>query len=516
MKISWRSLFVLQILAAALGSTLSLIAADWPMFGHDPQRSGWASEERTLTADNVRRLELKWKVKLKNEPKFLNALTAPVVATDVQTPQGKMALVYVAGTSNNFYALEAATGSVYWSRNFPTRFHPGDTPHAETVFCPDTITATPAIDRGTATIYVIAMDGFLYGLDLATGKDKFQPMPFVAPFSKNWSLNLVDGVVFTTLTQGCGDGPSGFYAMDIKNPRHPVVRRLLTSTSETGGIWGRGGPVAGTNHRIYGLTADGRFNPANGEFGSSVVAASLPDLDFADYFTPKNWQEINRRDLDLASSSPVWFTDGKYELLAGGGKEGVLYLLDAQALGGADHQTPLYVSPLLGNDAHSYQLGGIWGAPAVRQDESGRPWIYVPLWGPVSTHAPVFPTTHGPNPHGSIMAFRVGASAGAQTPTLEPMWVSGDFNLPDPPIIANGVVFELSTGENADQKAEDRTKNTRPGVLYALDAKTGAVLFTSGGLIHSWVHFSGLALADGQVYVVDHDSWVYCFGLSQE
>jgi hypothetical protein len=42
------------------------------------------------------------------------------------------------------------------------------------------------------------------------------------------------------------------------------------------------------------------------------------------------------------------------------------------------------------------------------------------------------------------------------------------------------------------------------------------VLYESGKLINSWVHFSGLAVADGQVYAVDHDSWVYCFGLKKQ
>src|SRR5579875_3380653 len=30
--------------------------------------------------------------------------------------------------------------------------------------------------------------------------------------------------------------------------------------------------------------------------------------------------------------------------------------------------------------------------------------------------------------------------------------------------------------------------------------------YQSGAAIKSWVHFSGLAVADGQVYAVDHDS----------
>lgn len=515
MKTTMRGLFVLQVLVASFCSSTSLLAADWPMFAHDPQRTGWASEEKTLTRQNVRGLELKWKVKVKNEPKFLTALTAPVVAADVDTQNGKISLVYVAGSSNNLYALDAATGAVVWDRTFHSLVLPGKGKHQGTVFCPLGITATPLIDRATGTIYVIAMDGRLFGMDLVTGKDRFQPMPFVTPFSKNWSLNLVDDILYTSLSQGCGDGPSGFYSMDIRNPRRPLVRRLLLSITETAGIWGRGGPVAGKNHRIYGLTADGRFNRSSGQFGSSVVAGSLPDLDLADYFTPGNWQEINKLDLDLGSASPVWFSYGKYDLLAGGGKEGVVYLMDANSLGGGGHDSPLFTTPLLGNDERNWQMRGIWGAPAEWKDETGETWVYVPIWGPVSKNAPHFRNTNGPNPHGSIMAFTVGLDGASKKPILKPAWVSSDFNLPDPPIIANGVVFALSTGENANQTS-DRIQDTRPGVLYALDAKTGAVLYESGGLINSWVHFSGLAVADGQVYTVDHDSWVYCFGLKKQ
>jgi outer membrane protein assembly factor BamB len=138
------------------------------------------------------------------------------------------------------------------------------------------------------------------------------------------------------------------------------------------------------------------------------------------------------------------------------------------------------------------------------------------MWGPVSEAAPKFAVTNGVNPHGSIMAFKVVSGSSSNTPVLEPIWVSGDFNLPDPVVIANGVVFALSTGENAKQTGStdaSRMENTRPAVLYALDAHTGQPLYNSGDTIKSWVHFSGLAIAEGHVYVVDHDSQVYCFGL---
>ena len=50
-------------------------------------------------------------------------------------------------------------------------------------------------------------------------------------------------------------------------------------------------------------------------------------------------------------------------------------------------------------------------------------------------------------------------------------------------------------------------------MLKALDLKTGKELFNSGTAMTSWVHFSGLAVSDGRVFAVDHDSNVYCFGL---
>lgn len=512
-KVGFNPRIVSRIWAAVLfAGSVSLSAADWPTFGHDPQRTGWAVEETALRRENVARLELKWKAQVKNEARFLHALTAPLVGTDVATFQGTKTLVYVAGSSNNVFALDAVDGSVVWSRQFTTRLAAVGGDYQGTFLCPNGITATPVIDRSLNAIYVIGADGRLYGLDLSTGKDHFAPIPFIAPFSKSWSLNLVDGRIYTALSQGCGDAESGFYSIDVKDPHRPLVRRLLLSNTDTAGIWGRGGPVAGENGRIYGQTADGGFDPAAGDYSNSVVSALLPDLALADYFTPLDWQAISKADLDMGAASPAWFRYKNRNLVVGGGKQAVVYLMDAESLGGRDHHTPVSVTPQLGNDGRSYKEAGIWGELSTWQDEQGERWIYVPMWGAVSKQAPTFRQVNGPNPHGSVMAFKVALDAPTQRPSLEPAWISGDFNLPDPVAIANGVVFVVSTGENANQET-DRSLDTRPAVLYALDAKTGETLWNSGGAMQGWVHFSGLAIANGRVYAVDHDSRVYCFGL---
>ena len=244
--------------------------------------------------------------------------------------------------------------------------------------------------------------------------------------------------------------------------------------------------------------------------------------------------DINRKDLDISSGGVVAFSYKHHDLIAGGGKESVLYLLRGDSLGGKDHHTPLYVTPPLGNDAKELEEKGMWGAPAVWTDSrDGQTWLYVTIWGPVSKDAPPFPLKNGETPHGCIMAFNVVEDDKTRQPILRPAWISPDFDLPDPPVVAGGVLFALATGENPRQThvqgkmhfastdewkknlltTEQRAMGTHPAVLYALDAKTGKLLYQSDDAMKSWVHFSGLAVSDGRVFAVDHSSRIYCFGL---
>jgi outer membrane protein assembly factor BamB len=503
-------------------------AGNWLTFGHDPQRTGWARGNDALSVKNVGTLELKWKSKLDNQPLSLTALTAPLVASGVTTPEGVKTLVYVAGSSDHVFALDADTGKLVWSVTFHSPVLPKN---PGMWLCPNNLNATPTIDRRAGIIYVLAADGRLFGLGLGTGRIKFGPIQFVPPYSKDWSLNLIHGVIYTSVSQNCSETQSGIYAMDVRHPMRPVIHDLLVAKKGGAGIWGRGGVTAGEGNRIYAATGDGPNDPAAGEYGSSVIAVKIPALKVEDYYSPNDYALLTRYDLDIGASSPVWFAHGKYHLLAAGGKGGTLYLLNADRLGSGDHQTPLETLRL-SNDQRAYEENGIWGGFATWRDPQGETWLYVPVWGAISKNAPQFPQTHGPDPDGCLMAFKVGYDAHSQ-PRLVPEWVSRDFNRPEPPVVANGVVFGLSTGENPQQTAgaavvskpghfgnriltnQERMENTRHAILYALDARTGKVLYSSGDTITSWVHFSGLAVANGRIYAVDHDSQVYCFDLKK-
>ncbi|HWX90678.1 MAG TPA: hypothetical protein VNY75_10250, partial [Rhizomicrobium sp.] len=90
---------------------------DWLTWGHDPERTGSNPDEKILNKANVSRLEVKWIAQISTAPKdyILSTMTAPVIAT-VNTPQGPAARVFVVGSDNTVFAINAATGKIVWQK----------------------------------------------------------------------------------------------------------------------------------------------------------------------------------------------------------------------------------------------------------------------------------------------------------------------------------------------------------------------------------------------------------------
>ena len=453
----------------------------------------------------------------------MNGLTAPVVAENVLTAQGHKDIVVVAGASDTLDAVDIDSGKLLWHKQFQIE---GTPKQAARWLCPNSLTATPAIQLGGGTtsrdrtVQVIASDGKLHSLNLVNGEDRKPPIQFVPAFSKNWSLNLVKGKLYTTTSQGCNGAVSGVYSMDLDKPDRPVT--FSQAGISGAGIWGRAGVTIGTDGNIYAETGDGPVDATTGKYGDSFLALSPDDLKIKDHYTPNNWVWINRKDLDLGCLSPAYFHFKQWDLVVGGGKEGRLVILDAKSLGGDDHHTPLYTSPIYLNE-DLYSAGrGFWGALATWEDPSGTRWVYAPGLGPISEKAPKFETTNGPVTAGALMAFKVEEKDGK--PVLTPAWTSRNMNVPEPPIIANGMVFSVSSGEFTLQAnveghlmtSEERLKaSPSHAILYAFDAATGAELANSGDAMPGISHFSGIALSNGRIFVSTLDSNLYSFGLHE-
>jgi len=489
--------------------------ANWPTFGGDPERTGWARNESVLSRDNVGHLTLLWSKKLDNDVRELTGLTAPVVLGNLFTPKGVLDILIVGGSSDKVFALDGDTGRVLWSKAFHTELKPRQKPDW---LCPNALNATPVVDPATKTAYIIAADGVLHALQVVNGEEVRTPQQFVPAFSKVWSLNLVKGVLYTSVSQGCNGAKSGIYTLNIKEP--DAKPAFFESSTAGAGIWGRGGVAVDSATGIaYGATGDGPFDPAKGKYSDTVVAVNSAGK-LLDYFTPSNFEWITRKDLDMGNISPVLFKYGDKKLVATGGKEGLVVLLDTASLGGSDHRKPLDRTARLTNDDVLFQGEGIWGALASAPDAEGTPWLYVPVWGPVAAKAPKFPMKHGEAQDGSVMAFKV---VGDSSPKLEPAWMSRNLSVPEPPVVANGVVYVLSTGENVVQvdsggnifTSAQRAETKGHAMLYAFDAYSGAELFSSGDTIPDWSHFSGLAVNNGHVYLITHESTVYAFGLAE-
>lgn len=111
--------------------------------------------------------------------------------------------------------------------------------------------------------------------------------------------------------------------------------------------------LAGPRRHSFVSTGDGVFDPAAGDYSNTFLAAAPGLTGVRDYFSPSNWSAISKQDLDLPSGGLLEFTFNGKELLAGVGKELVIYLLDAHNLSGSNHQRPLYISPVLANQGRA-------------------------------------------------------------------------------------------------------------------------------------------------------------------
>jgi outer membrane protein assembly factor BamB len=203
------------------------------------------------------------------------------------------------------------------------------------------------------------------------------------------------------------------------------------------------------------------------------------------------------------------------------GKECRLYLMDTESIGGDDHRTPLYRTPLICNEDVNFASAGIWGSLASWEDAKGTRWVLTPIWGPKHS-AFTAPLEYGPVKDGAVVAFKVEEKGGKLQ--LTPAWISRDMNRAEPPVIANGVIYAYGNGEGTHQATEEkgltntleeRLPASTHAVLYALDAQTGKELWSSGDQISSWNHWSGLSVANGRVYIATFDGMLYCFGIKK-
>jgi outer membrane protein assembly factor BamB len=302
-------------------------------------------------------------------------------------------------------------------------------------------------------VYAVTGDGVLRTLGQGSGRETQKPWQFVPAGSYLSDLVMVGGVAYASTMNNCGGTPDGVWAMDINSSDKATV------SWKTGGGSPLGAPALSSTGTVYVAVGEGKT--AAGGYSNSVVALDGKTLALKDSFTAPA----------ALASEPVVFSNGGREYVTAEAKDGRIFLLDADSLGGADHKTALAVTPATGAAV----------ALATWEEANGTRWV-------IGSSA------------GSVAAYKLEPENGK--PALRPAWTSQKLATLKAPILVNGVVFALSGGSASS-----------PAVLYALDGATGKALWNSGSKISSWVDRAGLSSSQGQVYVVTHDHTFYAFGI---
>jgi outer membrane protein assembly factor BamB len=286
-----------------------------------------------------------------------------------------------------------------------------------------------------------------------------------------------------------------------------------------GGFSGTGGTAIGKDGTVYVqvMYAPGDAAESHGE---TVVALTPKDLKVKDYFTPDK-KPRDKSSAEVPGITPLVFSSFGKEMLLAGGTDGRLFLLDSKSLGGADHHTPLFASNPIAQGNKKRDNSGFRGTFSSWVDfNTGTTWFYAPIVGPPHASARLAAAKNAPH-DGSIVALKLAEQDGH--PALQTSWLSRDIASPAPVVIANGMVFALSTGESpsvgnrkhARYSTAELEQVAGKATLFVLDGVTGKQLYSSGDSVSSSSPAGGLALANGRVYFATRDNTVYCFGLVQ-
>ena len=246
--------------------------------------------------------------------------------------------VFVATERNNVYALDATTGKVQWQKNLGEPVPRSQLPCGN--IDPTGITSTPVADARRGVVYVVPFTmpprHDLVALDLSSGAQRFRrpvdPQGADPKVQQQRSALAMAGdqvlVAYGGLFGDCGDYHG--YVVGAPADGGGSVTTYQVPTARGGAVWAPPGPVVDNNTV---LIASGNSVGAGGnpDLSNSVLRLSLPGLTLQDSWTPRNRDALSQSDQDLGSTSPVPVGGGLVFVV---GKEGVGYLMRADALGG--------------------------------------------------------------------------------------------------------------------------------------------------------------------------------------
>jgi hypothetical protein len=459
------------------GGGPTVFGTDVLTYHNDAMRSGQDLTENVLTPQNVGVMTF-GKLRILAADGAVDA--APLVVSGLMVGGTQHNVLYVASEHDSLFAYDADTGALLAKTSLlGSSESPSEPVNGCGQVSPEIgITATPVIDRSAGpngTLFVVAMSRDagghyyqrLHALDLLTLADRLpaQSVQASAPgngpnsaggqlqfdsrqYKERAALLLLNSRIYLTFASHCDIDPYNGWIMSYDEATLAQSAVLqLTPNGTRGSIWDAGGIAADGSGNVYATVANGTFDtvlnaqgfPQQGDFGNAAIklATGGAGPTITDFFTMFNTVTESDDDVDLGSGSVLLLMDQTdnagqvHHLLVVGGKDGYLYVLNRDHMGGFNAgANQIWQQITLG--------GALFSAPVYFNDS-----VYVADAG------------------GTLKAFRF---ANATLPASPSSQTAATFAYPgtSPAVSANGsanaIVWALESSQGA------------PAVLHAYDA----------------------------------------------
>jgi Divergent InlB B-repeat domain len=514
---------LLPAIAAAAALLLSAVpaSAEAPVTAAaDSLRTGWYPDEAQLTPQL-----------LEEGGAFGRNFTTPVQGQVYAQPLVSGHTLLAATEDDWIYGIDSQSGEVEWKRSVGIPWNAADigcedlTPHVG-------ITGTPVIDPTTDTAYFFAKsyaseeetgpaEWKMHGVDLANGEEE-QGFPVtIAGEAQNLAgvtfnptqqlqrpaLLLMDGVVYAGFGSHCDTQPYQGWVVGVSTKGDV---KAMWATSESGAaVWQAGGGLVSDGEGQILFATGNSFTepslpasadePPEGHLGDSVVRALVnPDgrLEATEFFSPFNNVELDANDLDLGSGAPIGLpspyfgTEAVPHLLVQVGKQGVVYLLNRDQLGGMGQGEG-------GGNADVQEVSiphGVWGSLATWPGDGG--YVYIPSNGALEV------LKYGIDGAGAPHLARVATSEGFEFGSGSPL-VTSNGTTP-----GSGIVWisRCSNPPGCDGSTVD---------AYAAAPAGGVPQLLWSGEIGVSSKFARPDASGGRIYVGTRDGRILGFGATR-
>jgi hypothetical protein len=375
------------------------------------------------------------------------------------------------------------------------------------------VNGTPVIDGAGGILYVVSKSvnstpaNFyqrLHAIDITTGSEKTGSPMLIAgsvpgtgdgtstvTFSakqqnQRGGLAIANGTVYIIWGSHEDNSPWYGWMMGYRYGGTGFTQTAVfnsTPNLQGGGMWmGGGAPSVDSNNNLYVLTGNGGFDagngsPPNNDYGDSLLQLSAA-LQVTHFFTPSDELSDNQSDADFGSGGAAVLADlpsGNLvtHALVCGGKDGTLYVLNRDQLGGFGD----------GAAVQTIALGhGIFSTAAIWNNR-----LYIAgKGGPL--------TAYQLNPSTVQFALASSSSNSFGFPGSTPSLSSS--------ALQNGLVWALDT----HSYCTPQSPACGPAVLHAYDATNLATELWNSAMIAAdsagnAVKFSVPTVANGRVYV---------------